>query len=455
MAGPIGSEAGDMTIEARLGHYADALLTVRSRHRLGIFASSIVAGVILGAAIPLAASSTSQTLRAEASPEHAASAPSLAIALTSPIESVEVIVRHNDTLDSIFRRLELSLSDLASLRASPGLRSSLDRLRPGDVITLTHLNGEIESLTRAVNETDTLAVTRLPEGFDASIITNPLETATVSLTGTIKSSLFEAVNEAGGSDQLAIDLADVFRYDIDFVNEVRSGDRFRVYYEQRHQDGAFVRDGAILAAEFVNRGRTYRAVRYEFPDGKAEYFTPEGRSLRKAFLKFPVEFARISSGLSLARRHPVLNRVRAHKGIDFAAPIGTPVKAAGSGRVLFVGVKGGYGNVVIVAHSGGVTTLYGHLSRFASGLSAGDLVQQGELLGRVGMSGLATGPHLHYEYRVHGVHRNPASMAIAKAEAVPAHLRRDFLAKSTSLLVALDGHASSLPDMQTDSAVSR
>lgn len=442
-----------MTIEARLGHYADALLTVRARHRLGIFASSIIAGVILGAALPLAAGSANQTRRAPDSPASAASAASLATALSSPIETVEVIVRRNDTLDSIFRRLELSLSDLASLRTSPRVRSSLDRLRPGDVITLTHLNGEIESLTRAVNETDTLAVTRLPDGFDASIITNPLETATASLAGTIKSSLFEAVDEAGGSDQLAIDLADVFRYDIDFVNEVRAGDHFRVYYEQRHQDGAFVRDGAILAAEFVNRGRTFRAVRYLLPTGKAEYFSPDGRSLRKAFLKFPVEFARISSGFSLVRRHPILNRVRAHKGIDFAAPIGTPVKAAASGRVSFVGVKGGYGNVVILAHSGGITTLYGHLSRFASGLSPGDRVQQGELLGRVGMSGLATGPHLHYEYRVNGVHRDPASVAVPKAEPIPAHLRQDFNAKSGALLAALSSQDTVSTDLRADSAV--
>jgi murein DD-endopeptidase MepM/ murein hydrolase activator NlpD len=364
----------------------------------------------------------------------------MATALPSPLETVEIIVRRNDTLDAIFRRLELNLSDLASLRAAPQIRRSLDRLRPGDVITLTHLKGEIESLTRAVNETDTLAVTRLPDGFDASLITNPLETTTASLTGTVSSSLFEAVNEAGGSDQLAIDLTEVFRYDIDFVNEVQPGDHFKVHYEQRYQDGAFVRDGAILAAEFVNRGRVYRAVRYELPGGKAEYFTPEGRSLRKAFLRFPVEFARISSGFSLSRRHPILNRVRAHKGIDFAAPTGTPVKSAGSGRVQFVGVKGGYGNVVIVAHSGGATTLYGHLSRFAPKLSVGDRVQQGQLIGRVGMSGLATGPHLHYEFRVNGVHRDPAKATMPRSEPIPAELRQDFLARTAVLLGHLDAN---------------
>ncbi len=427
-----------MTIEARLGHYADALMAVRARHRLGIFVSSLIGGVILGAALPMSAGLPPPNAEALASPPSAAPTTTLATALPSPLETVEIIVRRNDTLDAIFRRLELNLTDLASLRSAPQVRRSLDRLRPGDVITLTHLNGEIESLTRAVNETDTLAVTRLPDGFDASIITNPLETNSASLVGTVTSSLFESVNEAGGSDQLAINLAEVFRYDIDFVNEVRAGDHFKVRYEQLHQDGTFVRNGAILAAEFVNRGRVYRAVRYEMPDGRAEYFTPDGRSLRKAFLRFPVEFARISSGFSLARRHPILNRVRAHKGIDFAAPTGTPVKSAGSGRVQFVGVKGGYGNVVVVAHTGGVTTLYGHLARFAPGLSVGDRVQQGQLLGRVGMSGLATGPHLHYEYRVNGVHRDPARATMPKAEPIPPELRQDFLARTSSLLAQLD-----------------
>ena len=427
-----------MTIEARLGRYADALSAVRARHRLGIFASSVIAGVTFGAALPMAAGTPSSPPLQAPMKVSAQPVASLATALAYPLETVEVIVRHNDTLDAIFRRLQLSLTDLAYLRSAPQVRSSLDRLRPGDVITLTHLNGEIESLTRAVNETDTLAVTRLQEGFDASIVTNPLETTTVSLVGTVRSSLFEAVNKAGGSDQLAIDLAEVFRYDIDFVNEVRADDRFKVYYEQRHQDGTFVRDGAILAAEFVNRGRIFRAVRYEMPDGRAEYFTPDGQNLRKAFLRFPVEFARISSGFSLARRHPVLNRVRAHKGIDFAAPVGTPVRAAGAGRVQFVGVKGGYGNVVVIAHAGGVTTLYGHLSRFAVGLSPNDRVQQGELLGRVGMSGLATGPHLHYEYRLNGIHRDPSKVTMPKAEPIPAQLRADFLAKTSVFLAELN-----------------
>jgi len=208
----------------------------------------------------------------------------------------------------------------------------------------------------------------------------------------------------------------------------------------RSRDGVFLRDGDILAAEFVNAGRVYRALRYTLPDGRNEYYTPDGKSLRKAFLLSPVQFSRISSGFGL-RWHPILNHMRAHRGIDYAAPVGTPIRAAGDGRVRFRGVEGGYGNVVMLAHPGGVETVYGHLSHFAPGLSAGQRVHQGELIGFVGMSGLATGPHLHYEYRVGGVHRNPASIRTLPAQPITPALRADFEAKSRVLLASLDAAA--------------
>lgn len=355
-----------------------------------------------------------------------------------PFETLEIVIRRNDTLDALFRQMELSLSDLAALRNLPDVRRSLDRLRPGDVILLTHLDGELRSLTRRISDTALLSVTRADGGFETSIVETPLELRPVSMAGTIDSSLYGAVNGAGGTDRLAVELAEVFRFDIDFVNEVQPGDSFAVTYEQKWRDGEFLRDGDILAAEFVNDGRTYRAVRYVMPDGSVEYFTPDGKSLRKAFLRFPVDFARISSGFNLARRHPVLNTIRAHKGIDFAAPVGTPIKAAGNGRVQFRGVKGGYGNTVVLSHSGGVTTLYAHMSRYARGLRVGERVKQGEVIGYIGMTGLATGPHLHYEYRVNGVHRNPAKIPLPKAEEIPADLRQDFLEKAAPLLAGLD-----------------
>jgi murein DD-endopeptidase MepM/ murein hydrolase activator NlpD len=414
-------------------------MTAAHPNRFGVFAAFLVAGVAIAAAV-----SQSFTAPAVVAPELVAAAPAVTAAPVaapepvSPFQSAEITIRRNDTLDAIFRQMELSLADLAELRNLPEVRKSLDRLRPGDIIMLTHLNGELKSLTRRMSDTATLSVTRAEQGFNAKLIENPLEVQETSLSGTIDSSLFGAVNSAGGSDGLAVTLADVFKYDIDFVNEVQPGDRFAVAYQQQWQDGAFVRDGEILAAEFVNKGRAFRAVRYVMPDGSVEYFTPDGHSVRKAFLRFPVAFGRVSSGFNLSRRHPVLKTVRAHKGIDFAAPVGTPIKAAGNGRVIFRGVKGGYGNAVILAHAGSVTTLYGHMSRFVRGLRVGDKVKQGEVIGYVGMTGLATGPHLHYEYRVNGVHRNPATIPLPKAEAIPANLRADFEAKSAPLLARLD-----------------
>lgn len=407
-------------------------------HRFGVVASCIVAGSIFAAAGSQLQNPLPEQLPGEFTLASARSLTTTAAATATPFEFVAITIGRNDTLDRIFRELQLHVADLAALRSLPDVRKSLDIVRPGDVIQLTHLGGELKSLTRRINETATLSVTRAEQGFSASIVENPLETEEQRLTGTVESSLYVAVNEAGGTDRLAVSLADVFKYDIDFVNSVQPGDRFIVTHEQQWQDGEFVRDGDILAAEFINSGRTYRAVRYVTPDGRADYYTPDGRPVRKAFLRYPVDYGRISSGYNLARRHPILNRVRAHRGIDFAAPVGTPIKAAGAGRVVSRGVSGGYGNVVVLAHRNGITTLYGHLSRYARGLAVGNRVAQGEVIGFVGMTGLATGPHVHYEYRVNGVHKNPAKVTIAKADPIPASLMEDFLVKTAPLLARLE-----------------
>jgi murein DD-endopeptidase MepM/ murein hydrolase activator NlpD len=418
--------------------------------RFGIVASCLVAGAILAAVgaqlqNPLLDPDTDSLL-----PPAAETAPLDTVARAAPFEFVAVTIGRNDTLDQVFRGLQLKLSDLAELRSLPDVRKSLDVIRPGDVIQLTHLNGEIKSLTRQINDTAMLSVTRADDGFSANILKNPLEQGEQTLRGTVDSSLYVAVNAAGGSDRLAVELADVFKYDIDFVNQVQPGDHFVVAHEQEFQDGRFVRDGDILAAEFVNAGKSYRAVRFVGPNGRADYYTPDGRPVRKAFLRYPVDYARISSGFSLARRHPVLNRVRAHKGIDFAASSGTPIKAAGSGRIAERGRKGGYGNAIVVSHGKGITTLYGHMSRFAKGLSVGSYVQQGQVIGYVGMTGLATGPHVHYEYRVNGVHKNPARVTMPKADPIPESLMADFKTQTAPLLARLG--AEPAPAVQVASA---
>ena len=353
------------------------------------------------------------------------------------LSTIDVIVGRNDTLERIFRRLELSLSDLASLRSLPDLRAQLDRLRPGELIKFNLRGSELFGLERKLNASDTLKVEREPTGFATGVVVNPLEHEVRTTRGSIENSLFKAADEAGLSDATAMQLAEIFAWDIDFVLDIQSGDSFVVTHNAVSQDGEYVSDGDILAVEFVNAGRTYRAVRYDDPKGVAAYYTPEGKSLRKAFLRAPLQFSRISSRFNMYRKHPVLNRIRAHKGVDYAAPIGTPVRAAGDARVRFVGQQGGYGKVVELEHRAGIVTVYGHLSRFAAGLSRGDRVSQSDVIGYVGMTGLATGPHLHYEYRVGGVQKNPQTVPLPTAEPVPEQWMADFRAKSGPWLASL------------------
>lgn len=351
---------------------------------------------------------------------------------------IEVIVGRNDTLDRIFRRMALDTADLARIRNLPGIRQSLDFLRPGDAIEVTHADGEIWTLTRKVSETQTLKVVRESSGFTVQMIDHPVELRPRTATARIDSSLFESAASAGISEQLALELANIFAWDIDFVLDIRDGDSFTVVYNQVFQDGHYLHDGDILAAEFVNDGKVYRAARYVSPAGLAGYYTPQGLPMRKAFLRTPVEFTRISSRFNPRRHHPILNLIRGHMGTDYAAPVGTPVRAASDGRVSFKGRKGGYGNALMLAHTRGVSTLYGHLSRYARNLRDGDRVRQGQVIAYVGMTGLATGPHLHYEYLMNGVHKDPEKVQLPAAEALDAEALRSFQTQCAPLLERLN-----------------
>ncbi len=352
--------------------------------------------------------------------------------------TIEVVVMRNDTMDRLFRRLELNLADLAMLRDLPDLRSQVDKLRPGERLRFTHKDGELLGLERKLSDSETLQVTRGESGFNTHVLENPLEVRVRTGSATINSSLFQAANEAGLTDRVAFDLSEIFQYDIDFVLDIQAGDRFTVVYEEVFQDGEPLRIGNILAAKFVNDGREYRAVRYVDGEGRGQYYSPDGKSLRKAFIRAPVQFSRISSRFNLSRKHPVLNRIRAHKGVDYAAPTGTPVRAAGEGRVKFLGRQGGYGNVIELEHGSGVVTVYGHLSRFAPKLKQGQRVDLAQVIGYVGSTGLATGPHLHYEYRIRGVHKNPQTVALPDAEPIPAAERDRFLTTTADLVNIID-----------------
>jgi murein DD-endopeptidase MepM/ murein hydrolase activator NlpD len=354
-----------------------------------------------------------------------------------PLTAISYVVRSGDTLEKIFRQFNFNLGDLAAIRAAAQQRSHIDQLTRGETITLLHREGVLEGLERNLSLTQQLKVYRGDDDFAAEVQQRPIETASTLAHGNIDSSLFDAGDAAGLQDQTILKLAQVFGWDIDFILDVRRGDSFDVLYERLSEHGRYLQDGEILAARFVNDGREFSTVRYVRPDGSAGYFTPEGRSMQKAFLRAPLEFRRVSSRFSSGRYHPILNIIRAHRGIDYAAALGTPVRAAGNGHVRFRGVKGGYGNVIELDHGGGIVTVYGHLSRIAPAARIGARVAQGDVIGNVGMTGLATGPHLHYEYRVNGSFVDPARIKLPDATPIDTALLDDFRVKTAPLLAAL------------------
>ncbi len=351
----------------------------------------------------------------------------------------EVVIRSGDSLFDIFRRLELRQADLHRVMASGDEARRLSRIHPGQRLELiADADGNLNQLIYHLDETRSLKVTRDDGAYRTEMIEAALEQRIVSASGTIETSLFEAGQKAGLSDNVIMKLVEIFAWDVDFALDIRSGDRFTLVYAHLYKDGEKLRDGEILAAEFVNRGRSLRAVRYTDAGGRTDYYTPEGLSMRKAFLRTPVQFSRVSSRFNLRRVHPVLHRVRAHRGVDYAAPAGTPVRATGDGKVVFAGRKGGYGKAVILRHGSTYTTVYAHLSRFARGIRSGRYVEQGQTIGYVGSTGLATGPHLHYEFRVRGVHRDPLTVRLPEADPISDQYREDFMHDTQPLLTRLD-----------------
>ena len=331
-------------------------------------------------------------------------------------------VQRGDTAIELLQRL--GIDDPAAiqfLKADSSSQAFFRQLSPGKNLTAwTGPQGALHRLIFPLNggKDEALVVERQGERFTSSKQPLQFETRVEMKTAEITYSLFGASDAAGIPDSVAVQLADIFGGDIDFHRDLRKGDRFSVVYETLNFLGRTIRGGRILAAEFVNDGKTYRAAWYGDPAGgenSSGYYTADGKNLRKAFLRSPLEFSRITSGFTSARFHPVLKRWRAHKGIDYGAPTGTRVRATGNGSVEFVGNRGGYGKVVVLRHQGRYTTLYGHLSRFAPGLRRGSRISQGDTIGFVGSTGLASGPHLHYEFRVNEVHQTPLAMALPSA----------------------------------------
>jgi murein DD-endopeptidase MepM/ murein hydrolase activator NlpD len=335
--------------------------------------------------------------------------------------------QRGDTLAGFLGRLGIEAAEASRLARTRALQA----LRPGSQVHAEVLGEGKPKLISFLTGRDTL-VTMVPEGdgYRAAEEQAKLETRVVMKASTIRSSLFAASDAAGIPDGIAMQLADVFAGDVDFYRDLRKGDRFSVVYELHTLAGRPVRSGRLLAAEFVNQGRTLRAVHYG-----TSYYTPEGKNLRKAFLRAPLEFSRVSSGFGM-RNHPIHGGWRRHTGTDYAAPSGTRVRAVGDGVVDYAGPKGGYGNVVVLRHNGQYSTLYAHLSRIA--VKRGARVSQNDTVGFVGQTGWATGPHLHYEFRIAGQPRNPLSIALPAAQPLPAGELAAFGAQAQPLAARLD-----------------
>ncbi|OIQ90556.1 murein DD-endopeptidase MepM [mine drainage metagenome] len=348
-------------------------------------------------------------------------------------------VKQDDTLSNLLDRLNIHNTEAIDfIQHAPEASPFPSQLRPGrNVLAKTLEDGELLELLYQTSPDTALQIKHISGVYHAQQVHVTLENRTLLKSAEIQSSLFSATDEAGIPDSIATQLADIFSSEIDFHLDLRKGDRFSVVYDASYNNGAMVKTGRVLSAEFVNQGKTYHAVLYRDQTGHSNYYTPEGQSLHKSFLRSPLEFTRISSGFSLARFHPLLKTWRAHKGVDYAAPIGTHIKATADGIVKFVGTQGGYGNVIILQHAGDISTVYGHLSHFASGLHAGQKVSQGEIIGQVGMSGLATGPHLHYEYRIHGVYHDPLTVALSTSAPLSRNELASFERQTAPLVVQL------------------
>lgn len=369
----------------------------------------------------------------------------LALPLPSPAATDDATywreerIQRGDSVGSILARLEVQDPQaLAYLNANREARA-LYQLTPGRSLrAVTTQSGQLLSLRYLTADGTELVLDRGREGFSFTAEQPVTVTQLQMAAGEIESSLFAAIDRAGLSDALAVQLADIFSSEVDFHRDLRPGDRFALIYEAVYANGERLHAGRILAAQFVNAGARHRALYFVDSQGRGGYYAPDGENVRRAFLRSPLEISRISSGFSFARLHPVLNVWRAHKGVDYSAPVGTKVRVTADGVIDFAGRRGGYGKVVVVKHRNGYSTLYAHLSGFARGIERGTKVAQGDVIGFVGMTGMATGPHLHYEFLVNGTHKNPLSQAIPAGTPITAETRPAFLRATQPLLGRLE-----------------
>lgn len=355
----------------------------------------------------------------------------------------EFTVQNGDNLSILFKRAGLNDRTIYELFSDAKDAKNLRNIRPGQKMEFLVENGQLQGLNYVVDSLNSLKFTRGAKGFTAKQTALKPDVKYAFRQASIDSSLYMAGKRAGMPSTLTMELANIFGWDIDFALDIQKGDSFKVMYEEQHLNGKRIGTGKIMAAEFTNGGKTFKAVRYTDKDGSSNYYTPDGRGMHKAFLRTPIEFARISSHFSLGRKHPVLHIIRAHKGTDYAAVRGTPIRSTGNGKVAFAGRKNGFGNTVIIQHGQGIETLYGHMNGFAKGMRSGARVNQGDVIGYVGSTGLASGPHLHYEFHVNGQVRNPVTVPLPKSIGIEKTELARFNETTRPLIAQLDQYKSS------------
>ncbi|MGB7755284.1 MAG: peptidoglycan DD-metalloendopeptidase family protein [Salinisphaera sp.] len=399
-------------------------------------------------AMPVNFNSTSGTTRAKpaARPLQLAFAPaaSLAGGKNTPSDIKpgwqRITIENGDTLSLAFARNGLSYMDSLRIAHMPRLGHYFTRgLQAGDVLKVkADHDGQVQQVSYTVDALHHLTVRRSDDGFKGTLAERSARHQQTSVSGVIRHSFYKDALDAGLTDRQAASLHHIFSWDVDFGRDIQPGDRFVAVYDELYDHNKKIGDGPILAAALINNGHVIRAVRYTASNGHSEYYRPDGRPMRQAFVRAPVDYTHISSPFSLNRLHPILHRIRRHEGTDYAAPEGTPIHATGNGRIIFRGRRGGYGNVVIIRHNPHITMRFAHMSRFAGGLHVGSQVRQGQTIGYVGMTGLATGPHVHYEFRVDGKPRNPQTVALPGAPPLQGHQLAAFKSRHADVIAKLD-----------------
>ena len=356
---------------------------------------------------------------------------------TAPDGSSEttIKIKSGDTLSRILNDRGVKVDQMPKLLVDDIVKKHLSNLRIGQELEIVQLaDGSFHSLSTRVGKDRRITIRKSTGGFATASIDLPVEKERVVTSGTIEQSLFIAAEQAKLKQSTIMELADIFQWELDFARDIRKGDQFSLVYDRLYREGKYIGDGEILAAEFVRGGRSYRAVRFTSPEGETGYFTPDGKSKRRTFLRHPVDVVRITSKFDPNRVHPVLHKIRAHKGVDYGSPYGSPIRATADGKVSYSGKRSSYGNTVILKHGNSVSTLYAHMSKISSKSKVGKRVKQGDVIGYVGNTGRVTGTHLHYEFRRGGKHVDPLKVEFPQAAPLPKKYRAQLRKVSDELL---------------------